>query len=156
MGGSFANACEQACAKVDMCSGFPGGCGLLGVDCNDPQADCPASCINAADCDAITSLIGQNPDPTLSGCLDACDLGGGGAGGGGGGGSQIQCGICTFQNCQGTCMGVQACTDYVQCAANCSDPTCEQQCLTDNPSPESTAMSQCVCNNCSADCDVCP
>lgn len=160
--GGFGNSCEEACAKVDMCAGFAGACGLIGVDCNDPNAECPAACVNAADCAALTSLIGQNPDPTLSACLDMCDLGqggAGGAGGSGGGGSQIACGICTGQNCSGAaqaCQGVAACQAYAQCAANCSNPTCEQDCLANNPSAESTALSTCVCDNCSNQCASCP
>lgn len=161
--GGFGNSCEEACAKVDMCAGFAGACGLIGVDCNDANAECPAACVNAADCGALTSLIGQNPDPTLSACLDMCNLGqggagGGGAGGGGGGGSQVACGICTAQNCSSAaqaCQGVAACQAYAQCAANCSNATCEQDCLTNNPSAESTALSTCVCSSCSNQCASC-
>jgi hypothetical protein len=157
-GGAMGNDCEQACAKVDMCAGFPGACAAIGVDCNDAMAECPALCINAADCGALLSILGSTPDPTLSSCLDACDLGGGGSGGSGGGGSQVQCGICTFNSCQTqstACQGVTACTDYVSCAANCSDSTCEQLCLGNNPSTESTNLSMCICNSCSAQCATC-
>lgn len=155
-GGAPGNPCEQACAKVDMCAGFPGACGVIGVDCMDPMANCPAACINAADCPALLSLLGTSPDPTLATCIDDCNLGAGG--GGGDTGSPVQCALCTFQNCQSqsqACNGEPDCQDYVQCVAACSTPACEADCLVAHPSTESSELSSCVCGNCVSQCATC-
>jgi len=83
MGGASSGAgggtvCDQACNHVEVDCGLTGACALaaqqLGLDlnCGGAQDQCVATCIVNADCAAIISLAGQNPDPALSACANGC------------------------------------------------------------------------------------
>src|SRR5690606_31300482 len=79
-GGGFENKCEEACFKLEgECSAPAGSCATcqnqLGISCGEPEAECPAECILAASCIQIYSLVSQNPDPMLMGCLEGCGVG---------------------------------------------------------------------------------
>jgi len=146
--GGFANTCEEACAYATTCGADL--CGLLSIDCADPQAECPADCLLAAECDAIVGTAAGNPDPVLVGCAQACGGGGGGVGGGG----ASDCQTCAVSNCLPANCNSMPCQTWLQCAANCSDPDCFTACDAANPgaSNEQATFYACTCADCTADC----
>ena len=158
-GGGFGggNACEQACNYIENTCGFSGACAQVGLDCNNPQSECPGQCILAATCAQIISLASQNPDPTLAGCLQSCQGGTGGMGQGGG--NQMSCGQCAQANCNmyfAPCQQDSICQGYFQCVTQCQTPQCEQACLANNNSTASVNLSTCICGNCGSNCPTCP
>ncbi len=90
--------CGDACDRVEIDCGAVGACEQvamqLGIDLQtcDAEAQCASQCVLDATCSQIFSLVGMNPDPMLSGCMNGClAMGAGGGGnagsvGGGGGG----------------------------------------------------------------------
>lgn len=163
--GGVGTPCEEACEKVEGRCGFPGVCGQF-VDCGMAGADCFGQCVLDADCDAIASLVGANPDPTLLACVTGCQQGGqGGAGGGGvggggvGGGPAGDCIQCGQSACLGdalACIQNPQCSDWIQCVQACNgDPACSAVCEQSNPGgPASDDLKECACMNCSAECSA--
>jgi len=152
------NECEQGCQHVIDCIGFD-ACSQFNIDCTNPQAECPGTCLNDATCEQIASLATQTPDPTLSGCIQGCQQGqgGGGVGGNGAGGGAQACSDCAQGSC-GTpiqaCVGSTPCLNWLMCAMNCTDPQCYTDCDTANPNaaPQSTAVKDCACTQCNTEC----
>jgi hypothetical protein len=126
---------------------------LVGLDCSEPEGECPGDCITAMRddpsvsdqqlCDAMLSLTStSNPDPALSACLAQCDLGN-------------PCVSCATTNC-GTqlsaCNNDTTCTAYLNCALACNDPTCVATCASSNPGTATTALNTCITGSCQAEC----
>jgi hypothetical protein len=151
--------CETTCCRIETeCDfGFPVTCAsipttMFNLDCANGgvEAQCNGACLVGATCDDMQATATGNPPDALAACLAEC--GGGGAGGGG-----SACVQCAGQGCQtqvGACWQAQACSDYLTCVTGCpvNDSACFAACLTSNPSPESTALADCICGTCSADC----
>jgi hypothetical protein len=147
--------CEAVCANVEMCFGV--SCATVGVNCDDPAAQCPAACLVDASCDEILGALQGNGTPRQQACLQACGgMGTGGAGGAGtGGGSPMECGQCVFQNgCGAPCMGNPDCGGWFGCIAACGDPACYTACTEQYPAAaeEAAEIFSCSCANCGAEC----
>lgn len=142
------NICEQGCAHIVKCTGFD--LCAMGVDCQNPQFDCPMACVNDASCDDLIALAGGNAPPQLQACLAVCQ---GGQGGGGGGGS---CQSCLFQNdCANPCFNDQACLQgWGQCAQGCTDPACFDACdaMFPQTEPVYSQVYACACMACDTEC----
>lgn len=140
--------CDQACQHASDCG--VDVCSFAMIDCANPQTDCPAQCLLDANCLQILSLLTQNPDPALIGCITGCQ---GGAGGGGPGGS---CQGCAFQSCGMVLQscGTPECQAWQQCAQGCSDPQCFADCNAQNPGASTYYgdVYDCLCTSCETDC----
>lgn len=166
--GGVGTPCEEACEKIDSECGFGDLCSQVPqLDCGSaPGADCYGQCVLDADCAAIASLAGANPDPALSACLLGCQQGGqGGAGGGGGagvggggvgGGSAAECLDCGQNACftRGlACFQDAACSAWLDCIQPCADAPCVMACDVSNPGgPVSDDVKECLCTSCTAEC----
>lgn len=145
------DVCEDGCAHVAMC-GFD-LCAMAGVDCSNPQFDCPMQCVLGATCEELIALVSMNPPPQLAACLEACQ---GGMGGGGEGGAPPDCQGCIFQNdCATPCITDNQCIQgWGQCAQSCTDPACFDAC--DAMFPQSAAIYaqvyDCACTACEPQC----
>lgn len=143
--------CEQLCSTIQMC--FGQDCAALGVNCGDPQVDCPATCLQGATCADLAAIVQGNVPPQYAGCLAMCQ--GGTGGGGTGGGAQGNCQQCAFgNNCLDGCFQDQACQAWAQCAMNCQDPACFSACNAANPDAAMsyTGIYSCMCTNCDMAC----
>jgi hypothetical protein len=142
------NVCEQGCAHIVKCTGFD--LCAMGVDCQNPQFDCPMTCVNDASCADLLALAGGSAPPELQACIAACQ---GGQGGGGGGGD---CQGCVFQNdCVNPCLNDQACLQgWGQCAQGCADPACFDACdaMFPETAPVYGQVYACACNACDVEC----
>lgn len=140
------NACEQVCQNVEEC--FNVGCGQAGVDCEDPQFDCPAECLKDAPCSELAAYAqGGALQPETEACLADCDTGEGG----GGGGSPQACGQCMVQGgCLQPCMNEPLCQGWGQCAFSCSTPDCYADCNAQFPEAEPffSQIYSCGCDSC--------
>lgn len=144
--GGFANLCEEACDKLETECGAQGACGafqsFLGVSCGEPDAECPAQCALDATCVQLFSLLGQNPDPTLTACLEDC-------------GVADPCQTCLISDCGAQlqdCGTDATCSDFLMCAQACNDEACLTGCAADHPSAATTALLTCIDTNCSDEC----
>lgn len=154
-GGPPLPACEAVCANVEECFGV--SCATVGVNCDDPGAQCAGGCLVDASCNEILAALQGNGTPRQQACLQGCSgMGTGGAGGAGtGGGSPMECGTCVFQSgCAAPCMGNADCAGWLGCIASCSDPACFTACTEQNPAAAEAAgeIFACSCANCSAEC----
>jgi hypothetical protein len=154
-GGVPISPCESVCANVEQCFGV--SCAAVGVNCDDPAAQCPAACLVDASCDEILAALQGNGTARQQACLQTCGgMGTGGAGGSGtGGGSPMECGQCVFQNgCAAPCMGNPDCGQWFGCVTSCSDPACFTACTEQYPAAadEAAQIFACSCTNCSAEC----
>jgi hypothetical protein len=153
-GGSSGNACEEVCGRVEECFGIT--CEQFNIDCDSPEAQCPAECAIDASCDELAAIAQGDPPPEVAECLEVqCGIGGdggGGTGGDGAGGAPPQdCNPCLFQNdCLDPCMGQQACQGWGQCAFNCQSPDCYANCNAMFPQAEPfySQIYPCICDNC--------
>ena len=149
--GGFANICDEACNHVEVDCGFGAGlCALAAsqlmidlVGCTDMVATCSADCVVDADCSALLTLAGDNPDPELLGCVSGCQ--------------GDACLACVFGSCGPeiqACNNVTTCQAFVQCFQACTegDTTCYNGCATTNPSAETTALLACANTNCGSEC----
>ena len=163
--GGVGTPCEEGCEKINTECGFGDLCSMIPqLDCGSaPGADCFGQCVLDADCDAIGSLIGNNPDPALIGCLTACQGGGqGGAGGGGGqgagggpGGDCLDCGTMACTNEGIACFQDNACGAWLQCLQGCNDAACVADCDANSPGgPASDAVKECACQACNMECST--
>lgn len=144
-GGVPVTPCEQVCINVETCFGV--NCAMAGLDCSNPQADCPAACLQDASCDELIAVFNQNPSPEIAACLAGCQGGEGGAGGG----PPQNCVPCLFQNqCLQPCMNQPGCQGWAPCAQGCQDPSCFQACNAQFPEAEPfySQIYQCACDNC--------
>lgn len=151
-GGIPQTACEQLCGNVTTC--FGADCSQLGVDCTNPQFDCPAECLKDASCADLGAIAQGNVPPAYAPCLQMCQ-GGGMGGGGTGGGAQGGCQQCAFSaNCLNSCFGDSACMAWAQCAQNCQDPACFSMCNAANPNAamQYGAVYSCMCTSCEMEC----
>ncbi len=143
------NTCEQGCAHLAKCG--LDVCGQVGIDCQDPNTECPMGCVLDASCADLTeAIINMAPPPALAACLGACQ---GGTGGGGGG--MQGCGQCAFgADCFQGCFNDPDCQAWGQCAAGCSDPQCYADCNAMNPAAADSygPIYACVCAACSSEC----
>lgn len=143
--------CEQVCSNVETCFGV--SCETAGLDCNNPQFDCPAECLQNASCDELVATFNQNPPPEIAACIGECQ---GGEGGAGGGPPQQGCVQCLFQNqCLQPCMNQPGCQGWAPCAQNCQDPSCFADCNAQFPEAEPffSQIYECACANCEG-CDA--
>lgn len=152
-GGPVGTDCEQVCVNVEACFGVT--CADVMIDCNDPNFDCPASCLVDASCAELAAAAQGNFSPAIAACVQACQGGAGGAGGGGGGGSPMACGQCLFgADCLNGCFGDMACQAFAQCAQMCTNPACFDACEAANPGAAMayTQIYGCACTNCDPEC----
>lgn len=145
-----ADVCEEACCHVEQDCAIANGCALaqqlLGIDltdCTNATSQCIATCVAPADCGAIGSLVGSNPDPRLQACVADCAPPG--------------CPQCVLTNCMPevtACQQVTECSDFINCVQTqmCADQACFDGCAVGNESPETTALMTCAATNCAGDC----
>jgi len=146
--------CEQACDKIANDCGFGDVCSQIQqLDCNsNPNADCYGQCILDADCAAIASLAGSNPDPDLVACASGCNGGQGGAGGGG-----QDCQGCAQSSCGQeaiACVSDSECQAWINCVQTCADPACVAACDATHIAAEPlySDLKACLCTSCGTEC----
>lgn len=146
--GGASAACEQVCDNVEACFGV--SCGQF-IDCNNPDAQCPAECAVNASCEELAQIAQNNPPPEIAECLEVqCGIGGDGGGGTGGAPPQ-SCNSCLFQSgCLAPCQGQQACQGWGQCSFNCQTPDCYANCnaMFPDAEPYYSQIYPCICDNC--------
>jgi hypothetical protein len=154
-GGPFVNICEEACCQIETVCGITGACsqleGLTGFTCGDPELECVGTTLLAEQmanpsgfCSAILALATGMGDEMFVGdilsCLstDPC----------------LQCGAQSCPNEAFACQAAEACTAFLQCVQMnaCMDAPCIDGCRDMNQSPETTALYNCVAENCTETC----
>jgi len=136
----------MACEKIEQCM-LGVTCDQLGgfIDCATDEGICIGECVLDVDCAELPNLLQNNP------CVTACQGGQGGAGGG------ETCQSCAQANCGPevlACLQDNTCSDFLTCVQACdpADPTCFTDCAAANAGPETQALADCACNNCSGSC----
>lgn len=154
---SGGSACDMACAKAAGC-GFD-FCANFALDCTNALQACAADCVNNASCPAILSLqMPQSADPSLVGCLFACQQSGTTSSSTGGGNMCTSC-LGMHQGCipQG-CLASPVCQAWGMCAIACGNqgPSCYAACDAANPNAASfyDQFYQCACTNCDTQCGM--
>jgi hypothetical protein len=174
---TFASACDEVCAKVENECNQGDLCGQYGLDCGNPQYECPSSCAAGADCNEIQLLLEavgtkdwqalQKLSPATQSCLMGCwnNTGTGSTGTwtgtgtktGTGSGDPKACGQCAYQSCPiSGCGQDQACKSWRQCTLNCGNqsPACFTACNDKFPGAASKydPFYACMCTSCDSEC----
>ncbi|MBU1534643.1 hypothetical protein KKF84_04945, partial [Myxococcota bacterium] len=136
------NICYEACYYTEVTCGYTNACAASGFNCTNEDSYCESACMLDASCAAIASMVGANPDPELSACINACD-------------PANQCNVCTASSCQSefaACSNDATCTNFLQCSQACADSACVATCGTTYPTTLGADLQSCMCTNCNTEC----
>ncbi|MFO0546894.1 MAG: hypothetical protein U0271_00835 [Polyangiaceae bacterium] len=142
-GGLPGTPCEQLCQKIEGC-GFP-GCAQAGIDCNNPQTDCPATCLQDATCADLVAVVQGNPPPEIATCLQGCQ---------GGGQTCQQCIQNSCVQAATPCFQDNSCQGWLGCVQNCQTSQCFFDCDAQfaGSAPLYDPIYACACQNCGMEC----